>query len=123
MSTTIIKTEKDYQVAIAQIEVFLKKGFANLTPKETQQLESISKAVAAYEKEYYPVPKPTTLAEMLELKMYEMKLNQKKMADLLKVAPDKFSQILSGKREPDVAFLKAAHEVLGIDAAFLLKHA
>jgi len=66
-----IKTENDYQAAIAEIEVFIRKGFVNLTQKETMELESISKAVAAYEKEYYPVPRPDTLQEMIELKMYE----------------------------------------------------
>lgn len=118
-----IKTENDYQVAIAQIEVYLKKGFANLSPQETSELEKISKAVAAYEKEYYPVPKPSTISEMIELKMYELRLTQKKLAELLAIAPDKLSQILNGKRAPDVAFLKAAHQKLGIDASFLLNHA
>ena len=119
---TTIKTENDYQVAIAQIEVFIRKGFVHLTKKETMELEEVSKAVAAYEKEYYPVPKPDTLAEMIELKMYEMRLTQKKLSELLKITPDKLSMILNGKRTPDVAFLKAAHENLGIDASFLLKH-
>lgn len=80
MAFSKIKTENDYAVAIAQIEVFLKKGFANLSEEETALLEKISKAVAAYEKEYYPVPKPSSIAEMIELKMYEMRLNQKKLA-------------------------------------------
>ena len=118
-----IKTENEYQVAIAGIEVFLKKGFVNLTLEETNELERISKAVAAYEKEYYPVPKPDTLSEMIELKMYELRLTQKKLSELLKIAPDKLSMILNGKRSPDVAFLKAAHQNLGIDADFLLTHA
>lgn len=117
-----IKTENDYQVAIAQIEVFIKKGFINLSQKETKELEAISKSVAAYEKEYYPVPKPETLSEMIELKMYEMRLTQKKLSEMLKIAPDKLSMILNGKREPDIAFLKAAHKTLGIDADFLLTH-
>ena len=117
-----IKTEQEYRTAIAQIEVFIKKGFINLTQKETKELEVISKIVAAYEKEYYPVPKPNTLAEMIELKMYEMRLTQKKLSDVLKIAPDKLSMILNGKRDPDVAFLKAAHQKLGIDADFILTH-
>jgi HTH-type transcriptional regulator/antitoxin HigA len=120
---TKIKTENDYKAAIEQIERFIKKGFLALTPDETKELETISKSVAAYEKEYYPVPKPTTIAEMIELKMYEMKLTQKKLSDILKVAPDKLSMILNGKREPDVSFLKAAYQKLGIDADFLLTNA
>jgi HTH-type transcriptional regulator / antitoxin HigA len=121
--TTKINTEKEYQAAIGQIEVFIKKGFLHLTQKETKELETISKSVAAYEKEYYPVPKPTSLAEMIELKMYEMRLTQKKLSGILKVTPDKLSMILNGKREPDIAFLKAAYQKLGIDADFLLTHA
>ena len=119
---TQIKNEKDYNAAIAQIELFIKKGFINLSQKETKELEVISKAVAAYEKKYYPVPAPTSLSEMLELKMYELRLNQKKLSDMLKITPDKLSMILNGKRDPDVAFLKAAHQKLGIDADFLLTH-
>ncbi len=118
-----ISTENDYQDAIAAIEVFIKKGFVNLSNSETLALEQVSKAVAAYEKEYYPVPKPDTIQEMIELKMYEMRLTQKKLSELLKIAPDKLSMILNGKRTPDIAFLKAAHENLGIDAGFLLTHA
>jgi len=120
---TKIRTENDYKVAIAQIEVFLKKGFSNLSAKETKDLEAISKLVTVYEKEYYPVPKPSTISEMIELKMYEMRLNQKKLSEILKIAPDKLSQILNGKRDPDITFLKAAHQKLGIDASFLLSHA
>ncbi len=51
-----IKTEQEYEAAIMQIEGFIKKGFPNLTQKETKELEAISKSVAAFEKEYYPVP-------------------------------------------------------------------
>lgn len=123
MPNATIKTEQEYRAAAAQIEVYLKKGFANLSPVETSDLEKITKAAAAFEKQHYQVPKPSSIAEMIELKMYEMRLNQKKLAELMKIAPDKLSQILNGKRDPDVAFLKAAHQKLGIDASFLLNHA
>jgi HTH-type transcriptional regulator/antitoxin HigA len=33
----------------------------------------------------------------------------------------KISQILNGKRQPDVSFLKAAHEKLGLDGNLLLE--
>ncbi len=122
MTNSTIKSENDYQKAIGQIEVFIKKGFKNLTEKETEKLELLSKSVASYEKEYYPVPKPETVSEMIELKMYEMRLTQKKLSELLKIAPDKLSLILNGKRQPDIAFLKAAHLQLGIEADFLLTH-
>lgn len=85
-------------------------------------MELLSKSVASFEREYYPVPKLETVSEMIELKMYEMRLTQKKRSELLKITPDKLSLILNGKRAPDIAFLKAAHTQLVIDAGFLLTH-
>ena len=54
---------------------------------------------------------------MIEPCMYEMKMKQKELAKLMGVAEPKLSQILSGKREPDVQFLKAAFQKLHIDPA------
>jgi antitoxin component HigA of HigAB toxin-antitoxin module len=80
-------------------------------------------AAEAYEDTYYPLPMPKTIGQMVELKMYEMKLNQTAMAEMLGLARPKFSQILNGKREPDVTFLKAAYKKLKIDPGFLLDKA
>ena len=120
---TSIMNEQDYQLAIEQIEVYIKKGFSNLSTEETNKLQAVSTMVADYEREFYPVPKPSSISEMLQLKMYELRLTQKKLSELLKISPDKLSMILNGKREPDVTFLKAAHQYLGVDAEFLLTHA
>lgn len=76
-----------------------------------------------YEKSVYTIPAPKTLEGMIELRMYELKLTQSKLAKMLGVTDAKLSQILNGKRKPDVALLKAVHEKLKVDAAFLLTHA
>ncbi|MEX2568331.1 MAG: helix-turn-helix transcriptional regulator [Cyclobacteriaceae bacterium] len=55
--------------------------------------------------------------------MAELGINQARLAQELGIGAPKLSQILTGKREPDVNFLKAAHQKLHIDAAFLLTHA
>jgi transcriptional regulator with XRE-family HTH domain len=57
---------------------------------------------------------------MVELKMYEKKLNRINLAKLLGIGAPKLSQILNNKREPDVTFLKALHEKLGLDGNFIL---
>lgn len=108
---------------MARIDALMKKGERNLTQKEAHDLENWALAAQAYEKNIYIVPAPKTIAGMIELKMYEKKLKQKDLARIMGLREAKLSQILNGKREPDVAFLKAAHQKLGIDAAFLLRHA
>lgn len=124
VSATIkqIKTEPQYRRAMAKILNLMNKGEANLSISQSDQLRKLAVAAQSYEKSIYIIPPPTTLEGMIELKMYERKLKQKELAKLMGLSEPKLSQILTGKRVPDVAFLKAAHQKLGIDASFLLNH-
>ena len=78
-------------------------------------------AIQDYEKSHYPFPMPKTLVEMVELKIFEKKINKVTLAKTLGIGTPKLSQILNGKRPPDVSFLKAIHEKLGIDGNFILE--
>jgi len=51
-----IVTSEDYNKAMAEIEVYLVKGFDNLTPEEEDALEVISKSVSEYEQIHFPMP-------------------------------------------------------------------
>lgn len=118
-----IENEKDYNATMKKIDALMKKGEANLTDKEAEELRTLALAAQAYEKSIYTIPAPKTLEGLIELKMYERKLKQKELARLLGVGEPKLSQIMSKKRKPDVAFLKAAHKLLGIDGNVLLDFA
>lgn len=118
-----IENEKDYNATMKKIDALMKKGEANLTDKEAEELRTLALAAQAYEKSIYTIPAPKTLEGLIELKMYEHKLKQKELARLLGVGEPKLSQIMSKKRKPDVAFLKAAHKLLGIDGNILLDFA
>jgi HTH-type transcriptional regulator / antitoxin HigA len=106
-----------------KVDALMKKGEAGITNKEAQKLKELAVSAQAYERSIYSVPTPKTLEGLIELKMYERKLKQKELAQLLGIGEPKLSQIMSRKRKPDVAFLKAAHEYLGIDGNILLEYA
>lgn len=59
---------------------------------------------------------------MIELFMFENKLSQAKLADKIGIGTSKLSQILTGKRQPDVSFLKAIYRNLHLDPKFILDH-
>lgn len=123
MANLKVKTEKEYNATMKKIDALMKKGEENLTNKEAGKLRGMALAAQAYEKSIYTIPAPKTLEGLIELKMYEQKLKQKDLAKLLGIGEPKLSQIMSKKRKPDVAFLKAAHEHLGIDGNILLQFA
>ena len=118
-----IETERDYNATMKKIDALMKKGEKKLTNKEAEELRTLALAAQAYEKSIYTIPAPKTLEGLIELKMYERRLKQKELARLLGIGDPKLSQIMSKKRKPDVAFLKAAHKLLGIDGNILLDYA
>jgi HTH-type transcriptional regulator/antitoxin HigA len=118
-----IGNEKEYNATMKKIDALMKKGEKNLTDKEAKEIKTLALAAQAYEKSIYTIPAPKTFEGLIELKMYERRLKQKELAKLLGIGEPKLSQIMSRKRKPDLAFLKAAHEHLGIDGNILLEYA
>jgi len=114
---------RDYNATMKKIDALMKKRENNLTTKEAEELRTLAIAAQAYEKSIYTIPAPKTLEGLIELKMYERRLKQNELARLLGIGEPKLSQIMSRKRKPDVAFLKAAHKRLGIDGNILLEYA
>lgn len=121
-----IPSKKAYHETMVAVYSLMNKGEAKLTAKELKTLEAMAKAAEEYEDIVLglkPNNKAKTIAELLEQKMYENKMTQAKLADTLGLGKSKLSEILSGKRKPDVPFLKALYKKLKIDPAFLLDHA
>ncbi len=116
-----INTETDYNKALAAVYTLMQKGEENLTAKDTSTITAIAATIQDYEKVHYPFPIPKTITEIIEIKMLEKKINRVGLAKILGIGAPKLSQILNNKREPDVPFLKAIHEKLGIDGNFILK--
>lgn len=122
----IIQSKKEYHHVMVEIYRMMDRGEENLTAEELRSLAEMTVAAERFEDEVmasFPFRKPQSIREAVELKMFELKMTQAKLAEMLGMAKSKLSEILSGKRQPDVAFLKALHLQLKIDAAFLLEHA
>jgi HTH-type transcriptional regulator/antitoxin HigA len=121
-----ITSKKAYHETMVAVYELMNRGEANLTSKDLKTLAAMSKAAEEYEDNVLglkPAKKPQTITELLEQKMYENKMTQAKLADKLGLGKSKLSEILSGKRKPDVPFLKAVYKKLKVDPAFLLDHA
>lgn len=125
-----IRTEKEYALVMKSVEGLLEKatrrgGFHRLSPPDAALLEKLSTLAEAYEDNVLRVMpiRPRTLGEAVEFRRLERKLTRAGLAKLLGIGPPKLSQILSGKRRADVAFLKAVHRKLNLDAEFVLDKA
>lgn len=121
-----ITSKRNYHETMVAIYNLMNKGEANLTTAELKKLVAMTKAAEDYEDnvlELKPVKEPQTITELIEQKMYEKKLTQSSLADQLEIGKSKLSEILTGKRKPDIPFLKAVYKKLNVDPGFLLDHA
>lgn len=101
------------------------KGGENLSADELKKLVQMSVAVEKYEDEvlgFQAKKIPESIVEMVELKMFENKMTQAKLASAIGMGQSKISDILAGKRKPDIPFLKGVYKAFKIDGNFLLEH-
>ena len=116
--TEFAKAEKQMNNLLA---IATKKGgFDNLTKKESAELNKYTQIVKTYEDLHYTIALPQTVQGLIELKMFEKKLKQKELAKMLNTTDTKLSEIMHNKRKPSISFLKAMHQILGIDGNLLL---
>ncbi len=117
----MITTEKEYQEKLDRIDEIMKKGEDNIDVKETALLQKMVTEVSAYENEHIVLPAPKTIPEMVELKLFEKKMSQTEFARRTGLGIPKVNQIIKGKRNIDIPFLKAIYSELNIPADFLLR--
>ena len=103
-----IKTEKQYEAAMARIEELLPQTWGDDVSEDSPEnieLALLSDLVAEYEDVHYPIAAPS-LVEVLKLRMYEMGLTQKNAAELLGISSPRMSEIMHGKIEPSLSLAR-----------------
>ena len=105
---------------MGRIDKLMSKGSENVSKAELAEIRKLALEAQQYEQTKFTIAPPTTLAGIIEMKMYEMRLKQKDLAKRLKVSDTKLSLIMNGKQKPDVEFLKSVHKQLHVNGDFLL---
>ena len=118
-----IKSKKEYHEMMVEIYNLMNKGESKLTKLDSTKLSKMAIAAELYEDNVLglkPLKEPKTITELVELKLFEHKMTQARLAEEIGLAKSKVSEILNGKRKADIPFLKGIHKVLNIDAGLLL---
>ena len=117
-----IENNKQYEDALKRIDELLLL-VDNNTKKDNPdfiELDQLSNFVADYEETYYPIEKPS-LIDVIKLRMFEMNLSQKGLAELLEISNPRVSEYLKGKRDITLKIAKKLHQKLDIDADIILQ--
>lgn len=114
-------TKKQYEFALSRIEELLPL-VDDSTPTNDRnaiELTMISDVVIDYEKEHYPIGKPT-VAQLIQLSLEEKNMSQKQLAQQIGISPSRISDYVSGRAEPTLKVARLLCMTLGITPSAIL---
>ena len=110
-----IKTEADYERALADIERLW--GAAENTP-EGDTLDILLTLVEAYEKDYYPIDPPEPV-EAIKFRMEQMELSRKDLEPYIG-ARGRVAEVLNRQRKLSLTMIRRLHTHLHIPLESLI---
>jgi HTH-type transcriptional regulator/antitoxin HigA len=116
MTLKIIKTEKDYTLALKRLEEIFdaKKG-----TKQGDELELLALLIDNYEKDKYAIDLPDPI-EAIKFRMEQLGYKQKDLAEVIGLK-SRVSEILNRKRKLTLEMIRKLHEILGIPTDVLIR--
>lgn len=114
-------TKSQYEFALAKIEELLPlvPEDASADDKDAVELSILSDVVIEYEKEHFPMGKPT-VAQLVELALEEKNMTQKQLAEEIGVSPSRISDYVNGRAEPTLKIASSLCKVLDIQPSAML---
>lgn len=116
MKPKVIKTEADYEMALAHLETLMEAEPA--APHE-EEMELFAVLIENYERENFPIGLPDPI-EAIKFRMEQQELTRKDLEKYIG-SPSKVSEVLNRKRSLSIAMIRALHQGLGIPAEVLLQ--
>ena len=116
MTIKPIKTKKDYQQALARLELIFdaKKGSSN-----GDELEILAMLVDNYENEHFPIGFPDPV-EAIKFRMEQLGYNQSDLANVVGLK-SRASEILNKKRKLTLEMIRQIHDRLNIPTEVLIQ--
>jgi len=116
MTNKVIKTDKEYQVALKRLEeIFDSKP----NTKNADELELLSVLIEKYENEHYSIDLPDPI-EAIKFRMEQLGYKQKDLADAIGLK-SRVSEILNRKRKLTIKMIRKLNLTLGIPTEVLIK--
>lgn len=114
-------TEEQYKFAQSRVEELLPlvDDTTPLTDPKAVELMMMSDIVIDYEKEHFPIAKPT-VAELIADGLKEARLTQKQLAAELGISTTRVNDFVSGRSEPNLRIAGRICQILKVRPAAML---
>jgi HTH-type transcriptional regulator/antitoxin HigA len=111
-----IRTEKDYETALKELERLWGAGIG--TP-DGDRLDVLATLIEAYEDKHYPVDPPDPV-EAIKFRMDQQGLTRKDLEPMIGTRT-RVAEILNRRRGLSIDMIRRLHKALGISAEVLIR--
>lgn len=114
-------TKEQYEFALARIEELLPlvNDDTPANDRNAVELTMMSDVVIDYEKEHFPISKPS-VAELIEMSLEEEGMTQKQLAQQIGISPSRINDYVTGRAEPTLKIARMLCRILKITPAEML---
>jgi HTH-type transcriptional regulator/antitoxin HigA len=116
MKPKVIKTEAEYEMALAHLETLME---AESSAALEEEMELFAVLIENYENENFPIDLPDPI-EAIKFRMEQQGLTRKDLEQYIG-SQSKVSEVLNRKRPLSIGMIRALHEGLSIPAEVLLQ--
>ena len=110
-----IKTEEDYEKALARLDEIFD---APPNTEEGDEAEILALLIETYEDKYYPISDPDPI-EAIKIRMEDMNLKQKDLVGVIG-GKSRVSEVLNKKKRLTVEMIRKLEKTLNISASVLV---
>jgi len=113
--------QMQYEYAITRVEELLPlvKEETPVNDPLSLELAIMSDCVIAYEKEHFPIEKPT-VSQLIQLSLEEKGMTQRDLAKKIGVSPTRINDYVTGRAEPTLKVARLLCATLGIAPALMM---
>ena len=114
-------TKEQYEFALVRIEELLPlvNDDTPANDRNAVELTMMSDVVIDYEKEHFPIGKPS-VAELIEMSLEEEGMTQKQLAQQIGISPSRINDYVTGRAEPTLKIARMLCRILKITPAEML---
>ena len=112
-----IKTERDYEQALARLEIIFD---ASQNSNEGDEAEILTVLIDNYENQHYKIEAPDPI-EAIKIRMAELNIKQKDLVGIIG-GKSRVSEILNKKKRLTVDMIRECERSLHLSASILVNH-
>jgi HTH-type transcriptional regulator/antitoxin HigA len=112
-----VRTERDYEAALAEVERLMD---AEEGTDDFDRLDILATLVAAYEAKHFPIEAPDPVAAV-KYQMREKGFSQRQLAAVCEISEARMSEALHRKRPLSLGMIRKLSAALGLPLAILVQ--